>query len=587
MRILAFFFKLYGTAVSFNVVIGVNNSGKTSILQSIIFGHYLLRKCFWIEKNKAMSGNRTDYTFDLIPNMFLKDLWYNQKTRGRGNISIPIRISLNYENGLSFEFETHYRYGGLNHKVSQAPDKLLVKHLEEILKNVPLFIPASTGIVVREEYRASGVRDFLISSGRSAELIRSYLHDISKGEHGRSEEIQFIKTKLKNIFGTTDLRVEWNEATDTHMKAFYSEKGNQLDLLSGGSGFIQFIQVLSKIWYRQSSLILLDEPDAHLNPNLVYDMVHTLREYEKRVGVQIVIATHSRDVLDILEPEHILIIDANQKESKSCAEGKEAAYDAIGIHIPVKELALLQMFNKILLVEGSSDQTLLNKFGNISDSNFVSYLRDTFILPIKGKDNFDAYINFFNSLEQRLSKNIDIFFLRDRDDLPDNEYQTKLNYYNSKVKSASITKRNELESYLIVPTLWVKVLSKKEISFTENDFEELVSAIKSEMEIELETKFERSYAKLKDQAIGNEITRSEAKKVFRKMMVDEPYALLPGKEVLKKICNRIQDKYNKKVSIPELLDNMEASHLSDDMPQLLKSILEFTGKIKPSLKRRR
>ena len=85
------------------------------------------------------------------------------------------------------------------------------------------------------------------------------------------------KEKLKEIFGTTDLRVEWNEATDTHMKAFYKEKGNQLDLLSGGSGFIQFIQVLSKIWYRQSSLILLDEPDAHLNPNLVYDMIQTLQ----------------------------------------------------------------------------------------------------------------------------------------------------------------------------------------------------------------------------------------------------------------------------------------------------------------------
>jgi len=171
-------------------------------------------------------------------------------------------------------------------------------------------------------------------------------------------------------------------------------------LVSGGSGFIQFIQILSKIWYRESTLVLLDEPDAHLNPNLVYDMIKTLSEYAREVEIQIVIATHSKDVLDVVEPEQILVVDYNQNESKSCVEGKEAAYEAIGVDIPVKELALLQMFNRILLIEGSSDRNLLNRIGAVYNSDFVSYLRNTFILPIKGKSNFDAYRNFFNSLQR-------------------------------------------------------------------------------------------------------------------------------------------------------------------------------------------
>ncbi|MFX0142116.1 MAG: ATP-dependent endonuclease, partial [Candidatus Hodarchaeota archaeon] len=395
------------TLGDFNVIIGINNSGKTSILQAVLFGHYLVRKCFWIDRERTAYANRTDYVFDLIPNMFVKDLWYNQKTRGKGNTSIPIIFSLFYEDDSNFQFEIHYRYGGLNHKVVKIPQNLSTENLKGLLEDVPLFIPASTGIIVKEEYRASGVRDFLISSGRSSELIRSFLYDISVSGNGSSKEIEFIRAKLKQIFGISDLKVEWNEATDAYLKTFYREKGNTFDLVSGGSGFIQFIQILSKIYYRKSTLVLLDEPDAHLNPNLVYDMIRTLQEYAKEISLQIVIATHSKDVLDVVEAEQISIIDANQSESKTCAEGKEAAYEALGISLPVRELAFLQMFSKVLLVEGSSDRNLLDQFGTIYNPDFKGSLRNVFILTIGGKDNFDAYVNFFNSLERRLSKNID------------------------------------------------------------------------------------------------------------------------------------------------------------------------------------
>ena len=462
----------------FNVVIGVNNSGKTTILQALIFGHYLIRKCVWSDRNKLFSANKTDYVFDLIPNMFVKDLWFNQKTRGKGNTSVPIKIFLEYEDDLKFGFEIHYRYGGLNHKVVEIPAIISTKKMEGILSEPPLLIPASTGIIVHEEYRASGVRDFLISSGRSSELIRSFLYDIIMKGDGITKEIELIRTKLRHVFGITDLKVEWNEATDPYMRTFYKEKGNTFDLVSGGSGFIQFIQILSKIYYRKSPIVIIDEPDAHLNPNLVYDMIRTLQDYAKEIQVQLIIATHSKDVLDIVEPEQIFIIDSSLDESKTCDEAKKAAYEALNIELPSRDLAYLQMFNKVLLVEGSSDITLLQRFGTTLQEDFKSNLRNIFVLPIKGKDNFDAYVNFFNSLKQKLSKNIEVFFLRDRDALTDDDYKNKLQYYSSKVKKAVILKRNELESYLLLPKLFTNVLSQNKVGFTDKDFRDLLSEIK-------------------------------------------------------------------------------------------------------------
>lgn len=560
----------------FNIIIGVNNSGKTSVLQALIFGHYLVRKCFWVERGRVESANRTDYIFNLVPNMFVKDLWHDHKTRGKGNISIPLKFSLHYEDDINFQFETHYRYGGLNHKVVTSPENLTAEKLKKFLRDVPLFIPASTGIVVREEYRASGVRDFLISSGRSSELIRSFLYDISKFGDGSSKEIEFIKNRLKQVFGITDLKVEWDEATDPYMKTFYREKSNIFDLVSGGSGFIQFMQILSRIYYRKSTIVLLDEPDAHLNANLVYDMIRTLKDYSKELPIQILIATHSQDVLDVVEPEQISIIDVNQDESKTCAEGKEAAYEALGVSLPVRDLAFLQMFNKVLLVEGSSDEGLLDQFGTIYDPDFKSSLRNFFVLPIRGKGNFDAYINFFNSLERRLSKKIDIFFLRDRDNLPDDELKRKLQYFLTKVKNAVILKRNELESYLIIPKVWVKALSQKGIKLSEKEFNEIINKIKKEMEIDLETKFERSYAKLKEEAIGDEKTRTEAKAVFRGMLNKNEFAVLPGKEVLKQIRMHIRSTHSVNITVHDIIQNMEVTHFPPELRTLLKSILAFS-----------
>lgn len=562
----------------FNVVIGVNNSGKTTILQALIFSHYLIRKCVWSDRDRLVSANKTDYVFDLVPNMFVKDLWFNQKTRGKGNISVPIKLFLEYEQGLKFEFETHYRYGGLNHKVVEIPTGVSAQKIENILTESPLLIPASTGIVVHEEYRASGVRDFLISSGRSSELIRSFLYDIGTKSDGNSNEIELIRKKLRQVFGITDLKVEWDEATDPYMRTFYKEKGNTFDLVSGGSGFIQFIQILSKIYYRKSSIVIIDEPDAHLNPNLVYDMVRTLQEYAKKIGVQVIIATHSKDVLDIVEPEQIFIIDSSLDESKTCDEAKTAAYEALGIELPVRELAYLQMFSKVLLVEGSSDTHLLQRFGTTLHEDFKSNLRNIFVLPIKGRDNFDSYVNFFNSLRQKLSKNIDVFFLRDRNNLTDEDYKKKLQYYSSKVKKAVILKRNELESYLLLPKLFTKVLTQKGVKFTDKDFRDLLSEIKSELEINLETVFEQSYAKLRDSTIGDTVTRNEAKSAFRKMLSANQFAVLPGKEALKKMFSSIEERHQVRLSYHDLFSNLEHSMFPNDLLNLLKAISDFAKK---------
>ena len=159
--------------------------------------------------------------------------------------------------------------------------------------------------------------------------------------------------------------------------------------------------------------------------------------------------------------------------------------------------------------------------------------------------------------------------------MPDDELATKLDYYTAKVKKATILKRNELESYLILPKVWIRALSNQGIGLSQTEFDEIVHTIKSSMEIDLETKFEQSYAKLKEVPIGDPETRTKAKAIFREMLNEDHFAVLPGKEVCRQIRMHIREKHSVTVSDRALLENMQISDLPSELKTLLRSILAF------------
>ena len=105
-----------------------------------------------------------------------------------------------------------------------------------------------------------------------------------------------------------------------HITVILVKKQYSLDLNSSGSGFMQILQIIAPIYLycpHDAQVVLLDEPDAHLHPNLQYNLANTLREIQQELEIQIIISTHSTPIIRASDPSEVIPITSNSRINRS------------------------------------------------------------------------------------------------------------------------------------------------------------------------------------------------------------------------------------------------------------------------------
>ncbi|VVB92839.1 DNA replication and repair protein RecF [uncultured archaeon] len=124
-----------------------------------------------------------------------------------------------------------------------------------------------------------------------------------------------------------------------------------------GHGLQMWLQTM---WFltltRDHPTIILDEPDIYMHADLQRKLIRLLRNFNK----QIIIATHSIEILSEVEPEEVLIIDKKKKESKF-ASSLPVVQQVINHIGGVQNLQLARLWNsrQCIFVEGK-DISILN-----------------------------------------------------------------------------------------------------------------------------------------------------------------------------------------------------------------------------------
>ena len=80
--------------------------------------------------------------------------------------------------------------------------------------------------------------------------------------------------------------------------SYRDEHDVQLDLSSSGRGLQQTLLLLTYLALHPGAVLLLDEPDAHLEILRQREIYVKLRESARETGSQLVIASHSEEVLN-------------------------------------------------------------------------------------------------------------------------------------------------------------------------------------------------------------------------------------------------------------------------------------------------
>ena len=268
------------------ILIGLNNSGKSSVLQALM----LFQDCLELTrvrkngKGVVLEGiTKQPDEFHPLRVVTEKHIWPNGQTK------LPIKIGAVFTNGARISFEVRWSFNRFGIKPHCEGD------VAEFITGDALrirAIPIHRGLALREQFMLPTAVNDLLREEQHGAVLRNLLWQLRKEENGRWDELQRI---VRRLYPGTSLEVAFDEEVDRFIHSTYEDgsltKG--MDVIMAGTGFQQIVQIFATLLAQRGSVVLVDEPDAHLHANVQMQFLDECRKLAEQGGVQVVLATHS------------------------------------------------------------------------------------------------------------------------------------------------------------------------------------------------------------------------------------------------------------------------------------------------------
>ncbi len=127
-----------------------------------------------------------------------------------------------------------------------------------------------------------------------------------------------------------------------------------------GFGFQIWCQLLTHLSRAtENSLVVVDEPEVYLHPDVQRQLLGIIRD----IGADVLLATHSSEIIAEADPAEIIMIDKRKPKGERLKNvaGIQRALEAVGSSQNIT-LTSLAKSRRVLFVEGADDFRLLRRF---------------------------------------------------------------------------------------------------------------------------------------------------------------------------------------------------------------------------------
>ena len=343
------------------VLIGPNNCGKTTAIQAIALWSQAVKTWFAAKKNStakertATAINRLNIV--AVPVQRTRYFWHNTNVR-KGTRDIPLVITLGVWHGNKVESVTmRFRNQG-EELVYCTPDESTLRNMEVFEAaanlNVELLYPIS-GLETEEPILKSGRIDVLLGQGQTAQVLRNLCLIVHKSE---PEEWRRITSLMERLFA---VRLgEPRETSRGSIEFFYTQEGvkEPLDVALAGRGFQQMLLIFAYLFSHKRSVLLIDEPDAHLEMLRQKQVYVLLRDIAAENHSQVVMVTHSEVILEeALDRNLTLLLDGKADDLAAKKEIRDTLK-----HFGAEHYIKARERGYVLYVEGGTDIDMLHAF---------------------------------------------------------------------------------------------------------------------------------------------------------------------------------------------------------------------------------
>ena len=380
------------------VFIGPNNSGKTTALQALALWEIGLKR--WNENRKGKTNpekrpgvviNRRDLISVPVPDARL--LWRNLRVRDPRYVQINIIIEgvtagKVWTCGLEFDYANQETFHCRPLRISEEDGKVSARMpIPDEAGDLSIaLLPPMSGLISNELRLEPGAINVRIGEGRTAEVLRNLCYQVSEDDQGWKT----LCEKIHSLFGVYLDEPKYIPERGEIEMSYHDESGVLLDISSSGRGLQQTLLLLAYIAAHPGSVLLLDEPDAHLEILRQRQIYQMLADSATEHGSQIVAASHSEVILNEAADRDVVIAflgtphridDRGSQLLKSLRTiGFEQYYQA-------------EQQGWILYLEGSTDLAILRAFAkklshpatSVLERPYADYVANQ---PTRARDRF-------------------------------------------------------------------------------------------------------------------------------------------------------------------------------------------------------
>lgn len=551
------------------VIVGQNNAGKSTLVEAfrliaIVTNRYKSlnynRSPYWSELPGAFSG--------ISPSLQNLDINFDSIFYRYGEPPSIITADFSDKSSITIYLSAEDKIFAV---IRDSKQQIISSRQQANKTNLPTvsIMPQVTPVRLHETILSEDYVKSTVSSSLSSLHFRNQLnvfHDLFH-EFQDIVESTWSGVRVQELIGQGE-RHSLPLNLEVRNEDFVAEIGAM------GHGLQMWLQTM---WFltraKNSSTIILDEPDVYMHADLQRRIIRFLRNKFP----QLILTTHSVEIMSEVQPDEILIIDKRKPHSRF-ADSIPAVQSLINNVGSVHNIHLARLWNakRFILVEGE-DIKILKQFQNILFPSSEIPIDIIPNMPIGGWGGWSYAVGSSMTLRNSLGESIRVYCILDSDYHTQDEIRTRKSQAKSKDVELHIWKQKEIENYLLIPSAIQRLIAKKCKKRTHCPTVIDVTNKLKECALTMEdTIFDAISAELlgQNRSLGASGANKEARKIImaKKIKKDGFLNLVSGKKLISDLSNWSQGEFGVSFNAISIAKEVLLKEVSNEMVAVITAI---------------
>jgi hypothetical protein len=442
---------------------------------------------------------------------------------------------------------------------------------QQLVPNVAV-VPPLTPLDDRERYVGDDTLRRNVTGRKASRYFRNALYRLTAQEWRDFTSYVYERTpELANLF-----LYRAQDTPEDDFDLFYTEERTRHEREIGwaGDGIQIWLQALFHLWRQHGSdVVILDEPDVFLHPDLQRRLARTLFG----TAQQAIVATHSVEILAEAEPGSAVWVDrARRTSERPRADGSLALMGRrLGSGYELGVGRALRS-NAVLFVEGDDAPVLAHLARRLGRSAVAS--SDSYATVPLGGFSKNWRASAFTETMVALGSAVRTFVILDGDLRSQEAVDIETRELRKAGARVHVWKRRELENYMLVASAIAKVAG-----IPHGDAEELLIEVINEQKDDAITALDSQRVDEHTQKIGSAaklanktvLENSKAEFKARWATLEGQLGLVDAKVTIRMLNSRLQARGAKTLNVHSLARGMPPADMPSEMQGVIQRLETF------------